>query len=61
VEEVSAPRPGRRFAFVMDPRRFRDEAASVFDGDVVVASDLQTVPVPPRLCGADPGRVRGPA
>ena len=113
LEEVSAPRPGQRFAFVMDtrlcdavhrlaegvdllviestflsedaemarhyghltaaeagtvaaacgvrrlvlshfsqryddPRRFGDEAASVFDGDVVVASDLQTVPVPPR-------------
>ncbi|MBW8765690.1 MAG: hypothetical protein JF630_05440, partial [Geodermatophilales bacterium] len=31
-----------------DPRRFGDEAASVFGGDVVVASDLQTVPVPPR-------------
>ncbi|HEX2072772.1 MAG TPA: ribonuclease Z [Geodermatophilus sp.] len=114
IEEVSAPRPGQRFAFVMDTRlcdavfalaqdadllvteatflsedadlarayghltareagrvaaesrvrrlvlthfsqryddpvRFRDEAAEEFDGDVVVAADLQTVPVPPRV------------
>jgi ribonuclease Z len=31
-----------------DPARYRDEAAAVFDGDLVVARDLQTVPVPPR-------------
>lgn len=31
-----------------DPGRFADEAAAVFDGDLVVAEDLQTVPVPPR-------------
>lgn len=31
-----------------DPRRFADEAAAVFGGEVVVAEDLQTVPVPPR-------------
>ncbi|MGY1771343.1 ribonuclease Z [Blastococcus sp. SYSU D00813] len=31
-----------------DPRRFADEAAAVFDGDLVVAEDLQTVPVPAR-------------
>ncbi|TQN42513.1 RNAse Z [Blastococcus colisei] len=31
-----------------DPGRFRDEAAAVFGGDVVVAHDLQTVPVPRR-------------
>lgn len=113
VEEVSAPRRGQRFAFVMDTRlcdavfaladgadllviestfldedaalareyghltarqaatvaaecsvrrlvlthfsqrygdaaRFHDEAAAVFGGDVVVAADLQTVPVPRR-------------
>ncbi|MER7012693.1 ribonuclease Z [Saccharopolyspora sp. NPDC000359] len=31
-----------------DPRRFRDEAAAVFDGQLVVAEDLVRVPVPPR-------------
>jgi ribonuclease Z len=31
-----------------EPERFRDEAAAVFSGDVVVAEDLVTVPVPPR-------------
>ncbi len=31
-----------------DPARFRDEAAEVFDGDLVVAADLGTVPVPRR-------------
>ena len=31
-----------------DPQRFADEAAAVFGGEVVVAEDLQTVPVPPR-------------
>ncbi|CCG03846.1 ribonuclease Z [Blastococcus saxobsidens] len=39
-----------------DPRRFSDEAAEVFDGDVVVASDLQTVPVPRRSDAVDTGR-----
>jgi ribonuclease Z len=113
VEEVSVPRPGQRFAFVMDtrmcdgvlalaegadllviestflhedvelaaryghltarqagrvaarcgvrrlvlshfsqrypdPERFRAEAAAVFDGDLLVAADLDRVPVPPR-------------
>ncbi|MBM7808783.1 ribonuclease Z [Geodermatophilus bullaregiensis] len=113
IEDVSAPRPGQRFAFVMDtrmcdgvpaladgadllvaestflhedaalaeryghltarqaarvaaearvrrlvlthfsqryddPRRFEDEARAVYDGDLVVAADLQRVPVPPR-------------
>ncbi len=32
-----------------DPARFRDEAAEVFDGDLVVAADLETVPVPRRV------------
>ncbi|MGY1679071.1 ribonuclease Z [Geodermatophilus sp. SYSU D01176] len=31
-----------------DPARFRDEAAAVFSGDLVVAADLMTVPVPRR-------------
>ncbi|TFV54767.1 ribonuclease Z [Geodermatophilus sp. DF01-2] len=31
-----------------DPERYREEAAAVFDGDLVVAADLQTVPVPRR-------------
>ena len=31
-----------------DPARFREEAAEVFDGDLVVAADLMTVPVPGR-------------
>lgn len=31
-----------------DPRRFADEAAGVFGGEVVVAADLQTVPAPRR-------------
>ncbi|RFU21582.1 ribonuclease Z [Geodermatophilus marinus] len=31
-----------------DPRAFRDEAAAVFAGDLVVAEDLATVPLPPR-------------
>ncbi|MGY1641699.1 ribonuclease Z [Geodermatophilus sp. SYSU D00703] len=34
-----------------DPDRYRDEAAAVFDGDLVVAEDLQTVPVPRRREG----------
>ncbi len=113
LEDVSAPRPGQRFAFVMDtrmcdgvpaladgadllvaestfltedaalaeqyghltarqaarvaagagvrrlvlshfsqrhpdPRRFEDEARAEYDGDLVVAADLQRVPVPAR-------------
>jgi ribonuclease Z len=32
-----------------EPWRFADEAAEVFGGDVVVAADLQTVPVPSRI------------
>ncbi|SFS79800.1 ribonuclease Z [Saccharopolyspora flava] len=31
-----------------DPRRFHEEAAAVFDGRIVMASDLDRVPVPPR-------------
>ncbi|RRO20453.1 ribonuclease Z [Saccharopolyspora rhizosphaerae] len=31
-----------------DPRRFQEEAAAAFDGQVVVAADLDRVPVPPR-------------
>ncbi|MEV0704889.1 ribonuclease Z [Saccharopolyspora sp. NPDC050389] len=31
-----------------DPQRFHDEAAAVFDGRVVVAEDLQRIPVPKR-------------
>jgi ribonuclease Z len=31
-----------------DPERFREEAAAVFDGDLLVAADLDRVPVPPR-------------
>jgi ribonuclease Z len=38
-----------------DPRRFADEAAAVFSGDLVVAEDLQTVPVPARQPGSRVG------
>jgi len=31
-----------------DPRLFHDEAAAVFDGEIVVAEDLMRVPVPSR-------------
>lgn len=31
-----------------DPARFGEQAAEVFDGDVVVAEDLMRVPLPPR-------------
>jgi ribonuclease Z len=31
-----------------DPERYRDEAAAVFSGDLVLAADLDTVPVPRR-------------
>ncbi|HEY0454665.1 ribonuclease Z [Actinophytocola sp.] len=31
-----------------DPARFHDEAAAIFDGDIVVAEDLTRVPVPSR-------------
>jgi ribonuclease Z len=31
-----------------DPKRFREEAAAVFDGDVVVATDLDRIAMPPR-------------
>lgn len=31
-----------------DGRRFFDEAAEAFDGDIVVAQDLARIPVPPR-------------
>jgi ribonuclease Z len=31
-----------------DPERYRDEATAVFSGDLVVAADLDTVPVPRR-------------
>ena len=36
-----------------EPTLFRDEAADVYGGDLVVAADLQTVPVPPRRGPAD--------
>ena len=32
-----------------DPERFREEAAAVFPGDLVVAEDLVRVPVPRRV------------
>ncbi|MGY1639216.1 ribonuclease Z [Geodermatophilus sp. SYSU D00742] len=38
-----------------DPERFREEAAAAFDGDLVVAADLQTVPVPRRPDGQRTG------
>jgi ribonuclease Z len=31
-----------------DPGRFGAEAAAAFDGEVVVAADLDRIPVPPR-------------
>jgi ribonuclease Z len=31
-----------------DPRAFHDEAAAIFDGPIVVAQDLQRIPLPPR-------------
>ena len=31
-----------------DPRRFADEAGAVFGGEIVVAADLDRVPVPAR-------------
>jgi ribonuclease Z len=34
-----------------DPAPFHEEAAAVFDGDIVVAADLMRVPVPSRLPG----------
>jgi ribonuclease Z len=37
-----------------DPACFRDEAAAVFDGDLVVAADLVTVPVPRRAYRTSP-------
>ena len=37
-----------------DPRRFADEAGSVFGGDIVVAADLDRVPVPRRANGQRP-------
>ncbi|MGY1605712.1 MULTISPECIES: ribonuclease Z [unclassified Geodermatophilus] len=41
-----------------DPRRFEDEARAEYDGDLVVASDLQRVPVPARVdvAAGDGGR-----
>ena len=43
-----------------DPRRFAEEAAAVFDGDLVVAADLDRVAVPPRRLtgGHGPGHPR---
>lgn len=35
-----------------DPAVFHDEAAAVFDGEIVVAADLTTVPVPRRRAGS---------
>ena len=31
-----------------DPARFHDEAAEIFDGEIVVAEDLRRYPLPPR-------------
>ena len=31
-----------------DPRRFADEAGAVFGGQIVVAADLDRIPVPSR-------------
>lgn len=31
-----------------DTSRYRDEAAAVFDGDLVIAEDLTRIPVPKR-------------
>jgi ribonuclease Z len=31
-----------------DPRRFAEEAAAVYDGELLVAADLDRVAVPPR-------------
>jgi ribonuclease Z len=41
-----------------DPVAFAQEAAAVFDGDIVVAEDFTRVPVPPRRSG---GSDRAPA
>jgi ribonuclease Z len=41
-----------------DPGRFADEAAAVYDGDLVVAADLDVVPVPARR--VEPARVWSP-
>ena len=37
-----------------DPARFAEEAGAVFSGDLVVAADLQTVPVPRRAYRTSP-------
>ena len=42
-----------------DPRRFADEAGAVFGGEIVVAADLDRVPVPRRLLSRLLGRGRG--
>jgi ribonuclease Z len=41
-----------------DEPRFMAEAASVFDGDIVLVHDLDRVPVPPRRAGRPQGRPR---
>jgi ribonuclease Z len=43
-----------------DPRRFADEAGAVFGGEIVVAADLDRVPVPRRLLGRLLSRLPGP-
>jgi ribonuclease Z len=40
-----------------DPRRYHDEAAEVFDGELVIAEDLARIAVPPRNAGQN-GRPR---
>ena len=37
-----------------DPALFAREAGSFFDGEIVVARDLDRVPVPPRRTSTDP-------
>ena len=32
-----------------DPQAFADEAATEFEGDIVVAADLMRIPVPSRV------------
>jgi ribonuclease Z len=44
-----------------DPARFHQEAAAVFDGEIVVARDLIRIPVPPRTSSpSDAGIGAGP-
>jgi hypothetical protein len=59
LEEMSEPRPGQRAAFIMDTRLCDAAfalAAEAFGGPIVLARDLQRIPVPPR----PPARADGP-